>query len=74
MPMSKPLTKYATAGYPNQSLNQSLQFEFPRLKTVAMSHGSGQAFVQQPPDKQSLVPLCHTHLLRIVYGCSPSLT
>ena len=28
---------------------------------------------KQPPEKQTLVPMCHTHSFRIVYGCSPLL-
>ena len=44
------------------------------ISTVAMSHESGQAFVRQPPDEQTLVPLCDIHPFINVYGGSRSLT
>ncbi len=34
----------------------------------------GKLFVQQPPDGQNLVPLCHTNSVRIVFVFLPSLT
>ncbi len=43
------------------SYEWTLKSDFPWLKdSVATSHGSGQAFVKQPPVGQSLVLLCHT--------------
>ena len=44
-------------------------FEFLRLKQnkYAFKNGSWQAFVYQPPDEPTLVPLSNTHPFRIVY-------
>ena len=38
------------------------------------SIGLGKALVQQPPDEQTLVPICHTHSVKIVYALSLAMT